>query len=278
MIKKIGVDTKPEPVRVEKSPPVHGQYRAKRTQDTSAAATGLTPEPAEKKKKGKVKPPGAHDAAHVPSTHADEDPNAENEWVDAMSGTTSDDEDDNGMEQDLDRASEPPWEVGDYVLAPRLTPNGTEAAELLKLEKKRRETWEATRVHAPPATKSYTHRREEPGWLVEHPERQPKTCWISEKRLGGPKEAEKEAVKTVKEWSKEAKKTVLISTYDSERQGHSLSEARICQALEVAALKAAHNTPRTQGETEAKKRTLAANRRGDNQAGGSTAGPPAPEQ
>ena len=263
---------------MEKSPPVHGQYRAKRSQETSAAATGLTPEPAEKKKKGKVKSTGAHDAAHVPSTHANEDPNAENEWVDAMSGTTSDGEDDNGMEQDSDRASEPPWEVGTYVLAPRLTPNGTEAAELLKLEKKRRETWEATRVHAPPATKSYTYRREEPGWLVEHPERQPKTCWISEKRLGGPKEAEKEAVKTVKEWSKEAKKTVLISTYDSERQGHSLSEARICQALEVAALKAAHNAPRTQGETEAKKRTLAANRRGDNQAGGSTAGPPAPER
>ena len=167
LIKKIGGDTtKPEPARAEKSPPVHGQYRAKRSQETSAAATGLTPEPAEKKKKGKVKPPGAHDAAHVPSTHADEDPNAENEWVDAMSGTTSDGEDDNGMEQDLDRASEPPWEVGTYVLAPRLTPNGTEAAELLKLEKKRRETWEATRVHAPPATKSYQKRREEPGWIV----------------------------------------------------------------------------------------------------------------
>ena len=55
-----------------------------------------------------------------------------------MSGTTSDGEDDNGMEQDSDRASEPPWEVGAYVLAPRLTPNGTEAAELLKLVKKKK--------------------------------------------------------------------------------------------------------------------------------------------
>jgi len=77
--------------------------------------------------------------------------------------------------------------------------------------KRKGETWEATRVHAPCATKSLQKRTscktEEPGWMVQHPERQPKTCWISEKRLGGKKGAEKEADKMTVQWTKEATKT-----------------------------------------------------------------------
>ena len=290
----------PQPARVEQQPILDNREMTPSRKASAPATPSVKSRSGgardRKKRKRGVRTPNNHQGAREDTGHESDDAMNSDDGLCGDDEKWSDEEahdaemsevelgDDTQMEEEGTNSSSTPSPLkkGDYVMAPRFTPDGDGPEELLRLEEfdeQTESTWKAQRVQATSATANHEPRHvgtenEQWGWLVSHPERQPRTNWFSEKKYGVPG-AKKEAQKIQTQWTEEAKWTSLRSSHTTEHLCHSLLKARKCGALETAARKAADNTKKNEGGAEVKKRIAAAKRRNDNPAGGGTAGPPA---